>query len=341
MGSCWLLLLTSSVVVNVPISTLSPPTPVLPAPFWHRSRGRAARYGAPSVPSPARHRSIPSLPAEDGSRRSAPPTSTPGPRGEPFPAALAARASWPPEALHPDSSPVLPKRALDRQLARRPVSEGHVENSPPCHSRRAFGPSKRPFTRLPLRACGPWVRIAPPLLSGLRQALPFRAVRSTPWRRLPSAPRPPRRRARHRHQASARRCSLGLHRSHLPPMPSRRMAPRSPLRRAEPPARAANRPQLHSPRGPSGLRHPSRPSSTFPAMPTPFPLDNPLPRRDHRTTNTPRGTHGGIHHVIVGRARSTGSVSWHRPLPLLAHVDRRFGYLPTRACTRPALRAGG
>jgi hypothetical protein len=154
-------------------------------------------------------------------------------------------------------------------------------------------------------------------------------------------PRPPRRRARPRRWAPARRCSLALHRSRLPPMPSRRMASKSALRRPEPPARAANRPQLHSPRGPTGLRHPSRPSSTFPALPRPFPLDNPLPRRDHRFTKTPRGTHGGTHHVIVGRARSTRLPSWHRPLPLLAHVDRRLGYFPTRACTRPALRAGG
>jgi hypothetical protein len=55
----------------------------------------------------------------------------------------------------------------------------------------------------------------------------------------------------------------------------------------------------------------------------------------------PRGTHGGTLHVIVGRARSTGMAAWHRPLPLLAHFDRRLGYFPTRACTRPALRAGG
>jgi hypothetical protein len=55
-------------------------------------------------------------------------------------------------------------------------SKNHVKNSPPCHSGRAFGPSKRPFTRLPLRAFGPWVRIAPPLLSGLRQTLTLRAT---------------------------------------------------------------------------------------------------------------------------------------------------------------------
>jgi hypothetical protein len=116
-----------------------------------------------------------------------------------------------------------------------------------------------------------------------------------------------------------------------------RRAPRQP----EPTARAANRPQLHSPRGPSRLPYPSRPSSTFPPMPSLFPLDKLPRRRDHRFTNTPRGTHGGAHHVIVGRARSTGCASWHRPLSLPANSDRRFGYLPTRACTRPALRAGG
>jgi hypothetical protein len=83
------------------------------------------------------------------------PVRTTGPRGEPSPAALAARASWPPEASHPETSPVLPKHALHRSLRRRLFSESHVQNSPPCHSGRAFGPSKRPFTRLPLRACGP------------------------------------------------------------------------------------------------------------------------------------------------------------------------------------------
>jgi hypothetical protein len=89
----------------------------------------------------------------------------------------------------------------------------------------------------------------------------------------------------------------------------------------------------------SGIR-PALPP-TFPAMPRPFTLDK-LPRqRDHRFTNTPRGTHGATHHVIVGRAGSTGLASWHRPLSLPATFDRRFGYLPTRACTRPALRAGG
>jgi hypothetical protein len=36
-----------------------------------------------------------------------------------------------------------------------------------------------------------------------------------------------------------------------------------------------------------------------------------------------------------------GLPSWHRPLPRLAHFNRRLGYFPTRACTRPALRAGG
>jgi hypothetical protein len=71
---------------------------------------------------------------------------------------------------------VLPKRALHRSWVRRLFSESHVENSPPRYSRRAFGPSKRPFTRLPLRAFGPWVRIAPPLLSGLRQTLTLRAT---------------------------------------------------------------------------------------------------------------------------------------------------------------------
>jgi hypothetical protein len=51
-------------------------------------------------------------------------------------------------------------------------------------------------------------------------------------------PRSPRRRARPRRWAPARRCSLALHRSRLPPMPSTRMAPRSALRRPEPrPAR--------------------------------------------------------------------------------------------------------
>jgi hypothetical protein len=106
-------------------------------------------------------------------------------------------------------------------------------------------------------------------------------------------PRPPRRRARRRRQAAARRCSLALHRSRLPPMPSRRMAPRNPMRRPEPSARAANLPQLHSPRGPFRLPTPARSSSTFPAMPSLFPLDKLPRRRDHRFTNTPRGTHGG------------------------------------------------
>jgi hypothetical protein len=85
---------------------------------------------------------------------------------------------------------VLSKRALHRSLMRRPFSEGHVENSPPCHSRRAFGPSKRPFARLPLRACGPWVRIAPPLLSGLRQTLAFRATPSAPLAKVALGPTP-------------------------------------------------------------------------------------------------------------------------------------------------------
>jgi hypothetical protein len=106
-------------------------------------------------------------------------------------------------------------------------------------------------------------------------------------------PRPPRRRARPQRWAPARPGSLALHRSRLPPMPSRRMAPTNAVRRSEPPARAANLPQLHSPRGPFRLPNPARSSSTFPAMPSLFPLDKLPRRRDHRFTNTPRGTHGG------------------------------------------------
>jgi hypothetical protein len=132
-------------------------------------------------------------------------------------------------------------------------------------------------------------------------------------------PRPPRRRTRTRRRAAARRCSSPFDASRLPPMLPTRMAPTSALCRPEPPA---------------------CPSSTIPTMPSLFPLDKLPRRRDHRLTNTPRGTHGETHHVIVDRARSTRLASWHRPLSLPATFDRGFGYLPTRACTRPASRAG-
>jgi hypothetical protein len=53
----------------------------------------------------------------------------------------------------------------------------------------------------------------------------------------------------------------------LPPMLSTTMARAETLRRSAPPARAANRPQLHSPRGPSRPPDPSRTSSPSPEKP--------------------------------------------------------------------------
>jgi hypothetical protein len=293
---------------------------------------------------PARRRSIPSLPAEDGSRQKR------SCRPEP-PARAATRLQ-----LHSPRGPLgHQKRCIQtpRRCCRNAhstghwcagsVSESHVENSPPCYSRRAFGPSKRPFTRLLLRACGPWVRIAPPLLLGLRHTRAFRAaLLDSPGEGRPRPHATPRRRARRGH-AGLRLgcCSLGLHRSRLPPMPSRRTASKNALRRPEPPARAANRPQLHSPRGPSRLRYPVPPwLRPFPRCPDLFTLDK-LPRqRDHRFTNTPRGTHGGIHHVIVSRARSTKLASWHRPLSLArarstdALATSQQGLAPDPRCAR-------
>jgi hypothetical protein len=216
-----------------------------------------------------------------------------------------------------------------------------VEKSPPRHSGRAFGPSMRPFTRLLLRAYGPWVRIAPPLLSGLRQTLPLRAAPSTP-------------------SATLEPFSHALHGVELARNAGRRLGAARLLFTARACRRCPQGGWLRRTRSAGQNHRPARrtfPSCTHRAGLFAFRTRPALPRHFPRCracshwTSSPDGatiaspTHrgapmGGTHHVIVGRARSRGLPSWNRPLSLPATFDRNLGYFPTRACTRPASRAG-
>jgi hypothetical protein len=251
-------------------------------------------------------------------------------------------ASWPPNTSLPSASLVLTKRALHRSLRRRLFSESHVEKSPPRDSGRALRPVEAPFHETSVTGLRPVgqdcsaATLEPAANAGLSSSAfdsfgNARALR----------PRPPRRRARPQRWAPARPGSLALHRSRLPPMPSRRMAPTNAVRRSEPPARAANLPQLHSPRGPFRLPEPGPLFLDISRDAEPVPTGQAPPTaRPSLHQHTEGHPWGGTHHVIVGRARSRGLPSWHRPLSLPATFDRNLGYFPTRACTRPASRAG-
>jgi hypothetical protein len=122
-------------------------------------------------------------------------------------------------------------------------------------------------------------------------------------------PRSPRRRARPRRWAPARRCSLALHRSRLPPMPSRRMAPRSALRRPEP--RPARRTVPSCTRR-AGLLA----SGTRPALPSRFPRC----RARSRWTSSPDG--------------ATIAPPTHRGAPMGEHITSSSVERARRDCFR-------
>jgi hypothetical protein len=324
-GSSCLLLITSSLdrkdaYLNGVTSRITP----LPAPFWHRRLRRPPkkRVAAPFLlppPTPMNSGGFP--PRMAHAEYPLLPTRTTGPRGEPSPAALAARAAWPTETSHPDASPGLTKRALHKSIAGADFFRKGTCRI--LHRATPDGPSARRSALSRDFRYGPAARRSGLLRRYSRaygKRWPFeRRARFPLAKRAPVAPRPPQRRARPQRRAADRRCSNHLLRRSDA---CRRCSPRAMAHEESAPPTSTNGPRGEpSPaalaaRACSASGPPARSSSTFPAKPRLFPLDKPSsPGATIAFTNTPTRHAMGQH--FTSSSDEHARTDWphrHRPL---------------------------